>query len=201
MRVQLNATFQAATEKAAAPQIPTPHACPFPPLNQLLHPPKARRRIYTLRPTAGGGGNAAEWSLDAADAAGWSGAAAGADGVFREGGVRGGGGGRRCGGRSGSLWRQPRKRERKEGRERGVLRRRRRDRPGSSPLCGGGRPGRRFPPCPRAPQFSRPPTRGPGQLLRPPGWQRRAGASAEAGVGAAATAMAFLKLRDQDLWN
>lgn len=37
---------------------------------------------------AGGGGNIVEWSLDAAAAAGWSGTAAGADGVFREGGVR-----------------------------------------------------------------------------------------------------------------
>ncbi|XP_049726664.1 uncharacterized protein LOC126068268 [Elephas maximus indicus] len=39
---------------------------------------------------------------------------------------------------------------------------------------------------------------GPWQLLRPPAWQRRAGASAEAGVGAAATAVAFLRLRDQE---
>lgn len=53
-----------------------------------------RRSAYSglspARPpiAAGGGGNIVEWSLDAAAAAGWSGTAAGATGVFRGGGVR-----------------------------------------------------------------------------------------------------------------
>lgn len=103
---------------------------------------------------AGGGGNIVEWSLDAAAAAGWNGAAAGAARVFREGGVR-----RR---------RRPRveaaegERERKEGRGRGVLSGG--GGTGRAPhlsVAAAGGPGGGAAPRPQTPQSSRPPTRWP----------------------------------------
>lgn len=133
---------------------------------------------------AGGGGNIVEWSLDAAAAAGWSGAAAGAARVFREGGVR-------------RRWRQWRglrveaaQGERKKGRKRaGSALRRRRDGRAPHLSAAAGVRGGGAAPCPRSLQRNRSPTR----------WHRAAAEATGAGaVGRAeATAMAFLKLRDQ----
>ena len=102
---------------------------------------------------AGGGGNIVEWSLDAAATAGWSGAAAGAARLSREGGVR-----------RQRLRRQRREKGRKEGGGRGVLE----EEVGSSsssPLGCGGRRGGGAAPCPRTPQLTAadPPAPGAGE--------------------------------------
>lgn len=158
---------------AAAPRPPAqlPPLCPLPlpeagatsERGGVANGRSAYSGLSPARPpiAAGGGGNIVEWSLDAAAAAGWNGAARGLPGYFGKG-AWGGGGCGGGGGSSGCVWRQLRERERKEGRGRGVLR-------------GGGGTGRAphlsvaaacgsgggTAPCPWTSERNRPPTRRP----------------------------------------